>query len=99
MYTATFLEEEVPSHCLLLESNIFNIAKGEGGRRTRLGAEKPSGFFCSQSSKARGMTGNMQMEWPNFKGKAVKKHLKLCKDIREPPHISYERLLAMQPWW
>lgn len=43
MYTATFLEEEVPpSHYLLLETNIFNIPKGGGGgRRARLGAEKP----------------------------------------------------------
>lgn len=55
MYTATFLEEEVPSHCLLLESNIFNIAKGGGGGGEELDWEQKN------PSKARGMTGNMQM--------------------------------------
>lgn len=53
IYTATFLEEEVPSHCLLLETNIFNIPKGGGGEELDWEQKNPS--------KARGMTGNMQM--------------------------------------
>lgn len=53
MYTATFLEEEVPSHRLLLETNIFNIPKGGGGEELDWEQKNPS--------KARGITGNMQM--------------------------------------
>lgn len=52
-YTATFLEEEVLSHCLLLETNIFNIPKEGGGGELDWEQKNPS--------KARGMTGNMQM--------------------------------------
>lgn len=56
MYTATFLEEEVPpSHYLLLETNIFNIPKGGGGGGEELDWEQKN------PSKARGMTGNLQM--------------------------------------
>lgn len=54
MYTTTFLEEEVPSHCLVLETNIFNIPKGGGGGEELDWEQK-------NPSKARGMTGNMQM--------------------------------------
>lgn len=55
MYTATFLEEEVPSHCFLLETNIFNIPKRGGGGLGELDWEEKN------PSKAKGMTGNMQM--------------------------------------